>query len=107
MNEKLIFERYFNGEKNFITPYVFGYKSVKCDDEIVVFELSEGEGLYEEHIVGCTSLLFDPQTKEICRIELSQAFSTRAEARNYVKNLSADEIRAAKRKGEVKKLGVI
>lgn len=106
MNEKLISERYFNGEKNPITPSIFGYKSVECDGEIVVFELSEGEGLYHEHIVGCTSLLYNPKTNEICRIALSQAFSTRAEARNYVKNLTADDIRAAVRR-EVKVLGVI
>lgn len=104
MDEKAIFEKYFNGAKNFITPHVHGYRSVECDGEVVVFELSDGIGLFGDVIFGCSALLFKPQSNEICRIELSESFSKSEDALNYINNLSDDEIRAAGRYGEVKKL---
>ena len=106
MNESLIFDEYFDGEKNFFTPNVTGYATIKgSGDEVVVFEKSEGTGLFDSPLFGCSALLFNTKTNEIGRIELSKAFGTKKEAEDYINSITIENINNAERYGEIKTLG--
>ena len=102
MYEGIIFDRYFNGEKNFMTPNVIGYSSIKMDNEYLVVEFSEGRGIFDTYLFGVSCLVFNPQTRETQKINLSKAFKSANECKEYVKSISLADFQEAGRYGEIK-----
>lgn len=84
MNIEHIFDIYYNGEKNIITPKVYGYDLKKITyDYYVLFEKSEGE-LFGKPLYGCSTLLYNETRKTMMKIDLSKAFGTKEELDKYI-----------------------
>lgn len=103
MNVKLIFDKFFNGEKNFMTPDVYGYTKKKFGDEYLVIEKSRGLGFEHEDIFGCSILVHNPVTMETQHIELSQMFYSNKELDKYIKSITREMFENAERFGEIKR----
>ena len=103
MNVREIFDVYYNGEKNFMTPNVFGYAKKKFGDEYVVFEKSQGEGLFDTPLFGCSALVHNPITGDTQKIELSECFKELVEVDEYIKQVTQTKFDEARRYGEIKK----
>lgn len=102
MNTKYIFNRYFNGEKNFITPKVYNYGYIQFGDKTLLYEKSKGKGLYDHTIYGLTFLVIDNETNEVQRIDLSKPFNSSKELNKYLKSISKEEFENAEVYGEIK-----
>ena len=99
---KYIFEKYYNGEKNFVTPRVYGYTLYRYDSEnLVLFEKSTNT---ERTIYGASALLYNPVTSNCQKIELSKCFSTSQEVNKYINKLTPNDFEKALIYGEVKKI---
>ena len=105
MNEAVIFDRYYNGEKNFFTPKVYGYERKNINDEYeLVIEKSEGKGLFEAPLYGCSILIVHKWKKTARKIELSKAFGSRKEVEEYIKSITVEDVLNAEIFGEEKKI---
>lgn len=99
---KYIFEKYYNGEKNFVTPRVYGYTLYRYDSEnLVLFEKSTNT---ERTIYGASALHYNPVTSNCQKIELSKCFSTSQEVNKYINKLTPNDFEEALIYGEVKKI---
>lgn len=105
MNIAGIFDNYYNGEKNFFTPRVYGYehKLINEDYELVI-EKSRGTGLFDQPLYGCTVLVIHKQKQTVQQIELSKAFNSPKEVNDYIKNITVEDVIEAEIFGEEKKV---
>ena len=105
MNDKAIehiFNEYYNGEKNFVTPRVYGYSVYYYDSEnIVLFEKSTNS---ERTLYGASALHYNPVTSNCQKIELSECFGTSQEVNKYISKLTNTDFEGALTYGEVKKI---
>jgi hypothetical protein len=99
---KEIFNMYYNGEKNFMTPKVYGYSYKKFGDEILLFEKSEGEGISGEPLYGASALVYNTVTNEVQKIDLSQPKHSRADIEAHIKSITREQFQQADRYGEIK-----
>lgn len=104
MNDRTIFERYFNGETNFMTPNVVGYSHKWFGSEKLVVEFSQGRGLFDTYLFGVSCLVFDPTTCKAQKIELSEAFKDSKSGHDYFESISKADFENAMRYGEEKVL---
>lgn len=99
---KGIFNQYFEGDLNFVTPNVYGYGSYKYDKEnVVVFEKSSND---KGTLYGASALLYNPNTHICKRIDLSQCFPTDSSLDDYIKHLNKEDFEEAYIYGEPKKI---
>lgn len=105
MNDKFIkevFNQYFNGDMNFVTPNVYGYGVYFYDKfNVVLFEKSVND---EHTLYGATALLFNPKSNICCRIDLSDCFEDSKKLNDYISNLSKEDFDNALRYGLDKKI---
>lgn len=89
---KQIFNQYYNGEKNPLTPKVYGYDVIKTEDKWICFEKSRDE---ECTLYGVSTLIYTIDTGIAERIDLAKPFNNSKEARKYIKELKnkTDEIK--------------
>ena len=99
---EFIFNQYFNGEKNIFTPHVYDYTMKRFEEEIILFEKSSGEGLFEHPLIGVTTLLYNPKNSQVKRIDLSQSFSNKKDAETYIDNINKKAFEDAEKYGEIK-----
>lgn len=97
-----IFDKYFNGNKNFITPNVYEYDKKIFNEGIVLIEKSSGMGMFNEEIFGCTTLFLKNNTVQ--KIDLSEAFYSKDEVENYINNLTEKDVKEAIKYGELKNI---
>lgn len=87
-----IFEKFFNGHKNFVTPEVVEYGSINNGNGQFVYEIATGPRILENIPVGVTILKIN-NINDVQRTEHSQcvAAATREEALDlayeYVENI--------------------
>ena len=104
MNVREIFDRYYNGEKNFMTPNVYGYAKKKFGEEYLVFEKSQGEGLFDDSpLYGCSTLVHNPETGETQKIELSECFKDPRYVEVHINKITLTQFKNAERYGEIKR----
>lgn len=98
-----IFDFYYNGAKNIITPntYEFGYK--RFGGEFLLYEKSEG-GLCSHEMLGLTFLVLDCEDMSIQRIDLSKPFDNEDDMNDYLESIDVSIFKNAKRCGEIKTL---
>lgn len=101
-NTRYIFDRYYNGEKNFFTPHVYAYGHKKYGSTILLYEKSKGKGLFDTDLYGISFLLLDDETNEVQPIDLAKAFKTPKEVNSYLKTIGLEEIKKADLFGEIK-----
>ena len=103
MNIEHIFNTYFNGETNFVTPNIYDYDYKSFGDKILLIEKSKGKGfISNQTIFGCTTLIYIPKKNSVQRIDLSQCFYSKQEINTYIKNINSNTINNATVYGEIK-----
>lgn len=102
MSIKEVFEDYYDGEKNFMTPNVVKYGHKAFNGELLLAEFSWGTGISGNYIFGVSCLVYNPKTCETQKIDLSKPFSTSKEGYDYFKSISAEEFKKAYRYGDIK-----
>lgn len=103
MNVREIFDNYYNGDKNFMTPNVYGYAKKKFGKEYLVFEKSQGEGLFDSPLYGCSTLVHNPETGETQKIELSECFDDPRYVEVHINGITKSKFENADRYGEIKR----
>ena len=103
MTIREIFDNYYNGEKNFMTPHVYGYDKKQFGGEYLLIEKSKGEGFGGEDIYGCTVLVHNPVSKETQKIELSECFFDPRDLEIHIKKITQSKFETAERYGEIKR----
>jgi hypothetical protein len=99
---KEIFNQYFDGDLNFITPNVYGYGVYHYDkDNLVVFEKSTND---TRTLYGASALLFNPNTNICKRIDLGQCFPSNESLNRYIDRLTKFDFEEAHSYGESKKI---
>lgn len=101
---KRIFNQYFNGAKNFITPNIIGFDYIDFGDEYLAIEKSEGEGLFGTWLYGVSCLAVTKSTLEVQQIDISKAFTDLSKAEEYIKSINLDMFKNADRFGEIKQI---
>lgn len=102
MNIKNIFNEYYNGETNFITPEILEYRKIKYDNYTdILIEISRGD-MFDKDIYGCTTLIYNKKTNEVQRINLSDCFCSIQDLKTYIDNDIKYEMKHAKIYGECK-----
>ena len=101
-NTRYIFDRYFNGNKNFFTPNVYSYGHKKYGYKVLLYEKSKGKGLFDSDLYGLSCLLLNSKTNEVQQIDLSKAFDSPKELNDYLKTINPKAIREADLFGEIK-----
>lgn len=84
---KPIFKQYFNNEKNFCTPIIYGYDIIKMKDKWIVIEKSRNR---ECTSYGVTTLLYIVSSGKTQRIDLSKWCESAKEANKYIKKLRGE-----------------
>ena len=103
MRIALIFDTYYNGEKNFMTPHVYGYSKKKFGDEYLLIEKSRGKGIVNEELYGVSSLVYNEKTCETQKIDLSECFNDPRYVELHIANITKSKFEKAERYGEIKK----
>lgn len=101
-NTRYIFDRYFNGNKNFFTPNVYSYGHKKFGDIVLLYEKSKGKGLFDADLYGLSFLLLNNKTNEVQQIGLSKAFNSPKELDSYLKTITLKTIKESDVFGEIK-----
>ena len=101
-NTRYIFNRYYNGNKNFFTPHVYAYGHKKYGNKALLYEKSKGKGLFDSDLYGLSFLLLNTETNEVQPIDLSKPFKTTKELDKYLNTIGLKEIEEADLYGEVK-----
>ena len=104
MGTSEIFDKYFNGAKNFFTNHTYGFGRIKFDEELLFYEKSQGKGLFGSQLYGVTFLIGNSETGEVQRIDLSKCFSSKEEVENYIATINLEVFENADRYGEIKKI---
>lgn len=100
-----IFDFYFDGGKNIITPntYEFGYK--RFGGEFLLYEKSEG-GICSHELLGLSFLVLDSEDMSIQQIGLSKPFDNEDDMNDYLESIDVSTFKNAKRYGEIKTLDI-
>lgn len=106
MNIEKIFSKYFNGERNFLTPHVCGFAKKQFGDEYLLIEKSKGEGIFED-LYGVTALVYCSSTGVTQRIDLSECYSSIEEVESHLDWIDESIFNSAHRYGEKKKIGAV
>ena len=101
-NTRYIFNRYFNGNKNFCTPHTYAYGHKKYGDTVLLYEKSKGRGLFDSDLYGLSFLLLNNKTNEVQRIDLCKAFHSPKELDKYLVSINLKTIKEADIYGEIK-----
>lgn len=107
MSIRIVFEKYYNGEKNFMTPDVYGYAKRQFGEEYLLFEKSKGRGFENERIYGVSALVYNPTTGYTQKIELSEMYHDPRYVEMHNKVISKSEFKKADRYGEVKEIWAV
>ena len=102
MSVRKIFDKYFNGSKNFITPNVYEYGERKFGDYFLFYEKSRGEGFNGEDLFAITFLIMNKGA--VRRIDLSKCFNSKKEVDDYLKSITSKDITFADKYGEIKSM---
>ena len=102
MNIASIFDAYYNGEKNFMTPHVYGYSRKKFGDEYLLIEKSRGKGIVNEDLYGASALVYNEKTRETQKISLSECFNDPRYVELHISKITKSKFKNAKRYGEIK-----
>lgn len=86
---KYIFDEYFNGNKNFMTPKTIGCSQKKYNRGTLIFQKQKN---YEETLFGVSILLVIGN--EVSRTQLSKAFGNENEAIAYIKSIQNEDVEA-------------
>lgn len=105
MNVGLIFNKFYDGELNPFTEKVYGYSKKKISDSFyILFEKSEANVLFDDIIYGCSTLLYNEEEAYVVKIDLSKAFPTKKELKEYMDSIDFEMASNADIIGELKKL---
>ena len=96
-----VFNEYFNGETNFMTPEVIGYEEKGFGEEVLLIEKSTGDFL-DHTLWGCSVLIRNKKTNQTQKIELSKCLFSEKELDKYVKSITPKMVKRARRYGETK-----
>lgn len=96
-----VFDRYFNGEKNFMTPKVYGYDQIFVRNGIVFVEKSKN---VENTLYGVTTLFYNKYEKTVNRIDLSKSFGSAKDALKYIHSITNSMVEKADLYGETMKI---
>ena len=102
-----IFDYYYDGEKNFMTPDIIGHDFKKFDGELLLIEYSQGEGITNEVLYGASALVLNVETLEIRKIELSKPYHNKTELEQHLDNITESDFKNAMRYGHSKDLSDI
>lgn len=98
-----IFDIYYNGNKNFMTPHVYGYtKKHLYGQHYLLFEKSYGTGILDTQLYGCTVLLFVKEYGVVKQIKLSKLFKSEDELETYIDSITVPMALDANVYGETK-----
>lgn len=106
MNQEIIediFYQYFEGDRNFVTPIVYGYEVLVFDEGSVLLEKSRNDS---ESIFGVSALFFNPVDMIVKRIELSECFVDSSDVVEYIESIDYDDFIHARRYGVEKRINV-
>ena len=94
INVKQIFEEYYGtGDVPLFTPFIYEYASKSINPQYtLLFEKSEGEGLFGTPLYGCSVLIFDKWKKTVRKINLSKSFESKNGIEDYILSLSNRDI---------------
>lgn len=101
-NTRQIFNEYYNGEKNFLTPNVYSYGHKRFGYKVLLYEKSSGRGIRNDPLYGLSFLLLNNRTNEVQKIDLCKAFQSTDELDKYLESIGLNEIHEADVYGEVK-----
>ena len=101
-NTRYIFDRYYNGNKNVLTPNVYAYGHKKYGDTVLLYEKSKGRGIFDTGLYGLSFLLLNNETNEVQKIDLCKAFNSPKELDDYLATITLKEIKEADLYGEIK-----
>ena len=99
-----IFEKYFNGETNLITPHAYQFDLKTFGDEMLLIEKSIGEGIYNDKLYAVTCLVYDIHSQLVQRIDLCECFYSKEELEDYIESITEEKFDKAIRYGEIKKI---
>ena len=106
MNSKEIFEDYFNGQKNMVTPIILWYMYQDFGDETLFAEISLGSDFHDQQCFGATFLVKNAKDM-FQRIDLDKFFPSLEELLRYVHSIDMNVVSNADRYGEPKHLYTI
>ena len=86
---RYIFQEYFNGAKNFMTPEIIGYNQKMYSRGTLIFQRQKN---YEETLFGVSILLVIGN--EVSRTKLSKAFENENEALQYISSIQNEDVEA-------------
>ena len=93
MSIRNIFDKYFNGQKNFITPIILEYDKKRVNNKFyLLFEYSKGHGIDGNIIYGLTVLLYNNSTYEVQRIDLCKCSKKFDDLKEYTNRLNMTSI---------------
>lgn len=105
MNIALIFDKYFNNNKNVFTTKIYGYsKTHLIGDNYLLFEKSENNVLFDHITYGVTVLIHNTRNKATQQVDLSTLFTTKSEVEEFIKSIDLDKALDSKVIGELKHL---
>ena len=102
MKVSKVFDKYFNGAKNVFTPNTFAFGKRRFGDEMLLIEISQGEGLFDTPLYGIVFLVWNTKTGEVQRIDLDKPVKSRQEITEYIESINLEMIQKADRYGEIK-----
>lgn len=98
---KQIFNNYFNGAENFITPTVVGYECKEFEYAMLLIEISKGDGLFNNEVFGATFLLYDVEDGTVTRRDLGIS-SSEEDVRKYIDSLTWKDVINSNKFGETR-----
>ena len=105
MNAEEIFEKYFNGNCNFLTPFPYEYGIKKIGQYTLVYEKSNGRSPWSNWELRHAISFLIIQGKKVQQIDLGHYTDEGPEAINtYLHNLNEEMVKQADRYGEIKTL---
>jgi len=84
-----VFNFYFNGDKNFVTPYIIKYYTKQKNNNFLFVELSTGKFM-DSKIYGVTILKGTLKGNKLCLercIDKDKPFNSKTEALTYIESL--------------------
>ena len=94
MNTEQIFKAYYGEDDTpLFTENIYGYSEKHITgDYYLLFEKSEGEGLYGTPLFGCATLIYEKNTHLVKKIGLSKAFYSKNEVEEYIESLDIQDV---------------
>lgn len=105
MNAEKIFQKYFNGMCNFLTPFPYEYGVKKIGKYTLVYEKSKGRSPWSNWELRHAISFLIIQGKKMQQIDIGHYTDEGPEEiERYLNNLNEEMVKQADKYGEIKKL---